>query len=142
MVGADGDDLGGKRRGAVVGGGRGDLGDGGELRLRRVDAEDIARAGAGVVDVADAESATDRGLGIDRVGEADARAEVGEVRIDQGLAVGSAAGEGGDAVAGDGAGRGGEHGLRDGIEVGDAVVEVGVGRTVLPAQAEVEGQLR
>ena len=29
----------------------------------------------------------------------------------------------------------------DGIEVGDVVVLLGVGRAVLPAQAEVEGQL-
>ena len=119
-----------------------DLGDGGELRLGCVDAEDVAGAGAGVVRVAHAESATKGGLGIDRVSEAHARAEVGEVRIDQGLAVGSAVGDRSDAVAGDGSGGGGENGLRDWIEVRDAVVEVGVGRAVLPAQAEVERQIR
>jgi hypothetical protein len=83
-----------------------------------------------------------RGLRIDRVGEADARAEVGEVRIDERLSVDAAEGDRSDAVAGDGAGGDGQHGLRAGIEVGDAVVELGVGRAVLPAQAEVEGQLR
>ena len=140
MVDADGDDLGGKRRGAVVRGVRGDLRDGGELCLRRVDAEDVARAGTSVVDVADTEAATKRRLGIDRVRKAHAWAEVGEVRIDQGLAVGSAAGDRSDAVAGDSSGRGGENGLRAGIEVRDAVVEIGVGRTVLPAQTEVESQ--
>jgi len=31
--------------------------------------------------------------------------------------------------------------LGTGIEVGDAVIKVGVGRTVLPAQAKVEGQI-
>ena len=77
--------------------------------------------------VADAESATKRGLGIDRVSEADARTEVVIVRIDQRLAVGSAVGDRRDAVAGDGSRSGGKHGLRAGIEVRDAVIEVGVG---------------
>ncbi len=81
------------------------------------------------------------GLGIDGVGEADARGEVGEVGVDQGLAVDAAERDRGDAVAGDRSGSGGEDGLRGGIEVGDVVVELGVGRAVLPAQAEVEGQV-
>src|SRR6266436_4634796 len=91
--------------------------------------------------VAHAESATNYRLGIDRVSEAQARAEVGEVRIDQGLPVGSTTGERCNAIAGDGSGCGGQNGLRDWIEVGDAVIEIGVGRTVLPAQTKVEGQL-
>ena len=125
----------------MVRGGRGDLRDGGELSLRRVDAEDVARACPGVVGVADAESATDRCFGADRVSESDTRAEVGEVGIDESLAIGSATGEGSDAVAGDGSGCGGEDGLRRWIPVRDAVIKIGVGRPVLPAQTNVQGQI-
>ncbi len=75
------------------------------------------------------------------VGKAEAGSEVVEVRIDEGVAVDAAAGDGGDAVARDCAGGDGEDGLRDGIEVGDVVVLFRVGRAVLPAEAEVEGQL-
>ena len=103
--------------------GWGRLGDGGELRLGCVDAEDVAGAGAGVVRVADAESAADGGLGDRRHRRSQCAAKVVIVGIDQGLAVGAAAWRGSDAVAGDGSGRDGKDGLRDRIEVGDAIVE-------------------
>jgi len=88
----------------VVGGCRGDLCNGGELCLGRVDAQNIAGAGTRVVRIADAEPATNRRLGIDRVSEAQAWTEVGEVGIDQCLSIGSATGKGSDAIAGDGSG--------------------------------------
>ena len=135
--GADSDDLGRKRSRAVVGGRRGVLSDRSELRLWRIDAQDIAGASTGVVCIAYAESATKRSLGVNRVGEAYAGAEVGEVRIDQGLAVGPAVVDRSDAVSGDGPRRGGKDGLSAWIEVRDAPgIEVGVGRTVLPTATQ------
>ena len=101
----------------MIGGCRCDLRNGGELCLGRVDAQNIAGAGTRVMRVADAESATNYRLRIDRVSEANARSEVGEVRIDQGLPVGSTTGERCNAVAGDGSGCGGQNGLRDWIEL-------------------------
>ncbi len=126
---------------AVVGGGWRLLRDGDELSLRGVDGEDIAGAGAGVVDVAGAVSAADGGAWSGGVGKAKAGSEVVEVRVDECVAVDATAGEWSDAVARHSAGAEGEDGLRDGIEVGDVVMLLGVGRAVLPTEAEVEGEL-
>ena len=59
----------------------------GKLRLRGVDGSNVAGAGARVVHIAGAESATDGQLGNGRTGKADARRKVGEVRINKRLAV-------------------------------------------------------
>ena len=47
-----------------------------ELRLRRIDARDIARTGARVVDIAGAETGSDDRVRRDRIGKSDARREV------------------------------------------------------------------
>ena len=74
----------------MIGGGWRDLADAGKLRLRGVDGGDVAGAGARVVHIAGAESATDGPLGNGRTGKADARSKVVEVRIDKRFAVDAA----------------------------------------------------
>ena len=96
-----GDDLGGERRGAVIGGGWRDLADGGKLRLRGVDGENVAGACARVVHIACAKSAADGHLGCGRIRKADARRKVVQVRIDKRLAVYAGAGGWRNAVARD-----------------------------------------
>ena len=74
--GTDRDDLRWKRSAAVIGGGRSDLRNRGELGLRSVDARDIARSCTGVVYVAGAEAAADRRIRRDGIGETNTRREV------------------------------------------------------------------
>jgi len=69
--------------GAEVGGAGLWLRDGDELCLRRVDGEDVAGSGAGVVDVAGAVAGADGGMRCGSVGKAEAGSEVVEVRMDE-----------------------------------------------------------
>src|SRR6202012_5316762 len=87
-----------------------------KLRLRSVDAENIAGASARVVNIADAEAAVDDGLFIGRIGKADARSEVGEIGVNQRAAVHSAGLHRRNSIACNGTGSDGEHSLRNGIE--------------------------
>jgi hypothetical protein len=62
---------------------RGGLGLGDEERLRRVNGEDIAGAGAVVVREADAIAAANGGVVVEGIGEAEARSEVVAVGFDE-----------------------------------------------------------
>ena len=92
--------------------------------------------------VADAKAAANRSLGVDRIGEADARPKVGVVRVDEGLSVGPAGVHRSDAIACNSSRRRGEYGLGGGIEVGDVVIQLTVGRAVLPAQTDIQSKVR
>src|SRR5882757_9068148 len=92
------------------------------------------------MDVTDAVAAVDSDPRCSGIGKADAWTEVVEVRIDQGFAVDSTAGEGRDAVTRRRTRCDGQDGLGGGIKVGDVVVLLGVRRAVLPSYAKIQGQ--
>ena len=108
--------------GAIAGGTGFGLGYRDEQRIRRIDGQDIARARAGVVHIADTETAADHGPGSRRIGEANTWTKVSEVRIHQGFAV-DATGRNRSDCAGRCITRGdGQHRLRNGIKVREQVV--------------------
>ena len=96
--------------------------------LRSVDAEQVARAHAVLVRVADAVAAANGRLRHHAVGKTDAGSEVLVGRVDQGTVVGA-------AVFGQ------YHLVGGRVVVGEHVVALGPGRGVFPADAHVEGEL-